>query len=199
MTPVHRYPRAALTYRPVMIFIDGGYLRDGFKKIIGREIGRRARATDDFRILQRSLMRYIRYEDIVGELRRVYYYDAIVDPSDSPEKYEEQNSYFENIRKCDFYTVKLGRMIKTNGDYRQKGVDVLIAIDMLTKAFQNHYDIAVFVGGDDDFIDLVESVKELAGKRIYGFYFPRNTSKRLLNKFDSRIDLAYNLPKWFKT
>lgn len=187
--------RGTRIYKPVMIFIDGGYLRKGFEEIIGRKIGDQPK---DFSVLQRNLMQYVSDGSIVGELRRVYYYDATVDPSDSPEKYKELDDYFENIRKCDFYTVKLGRMIRTNGDYRQKGVDVLITIDMLTKAFQNHYDIAVFVGGDDDFIDLVESVKELAGKRIQGFYFPRNTSKRLLNKFDSRIDLAYNLPKWFK-
>ena len=160
-------------YKPVMIFIDGGYLRKGFKEIIGRKIGDRPK---DFSVLQRNLMRYVSDGSIVGELRRVYYYDAIVDPSDSPEKYKELNEYFDKIRKCDFYTVKLGRMVKTNEDYRQKGVDVLVTIDMLTKAFQNHYDIAIFVGGDDDFIDLIESVKERAGKRVQGFYFPRARS-----------------------
>jgi hypothetical protein len=69
---------------------------------------------------------------------------------------------------------------------------------MLTKAFQNHYDIAAFLGGDDDFIDLIDSVKEVAGKRVYGFYFSHNASKRLLKAFDSKFDLSYNLPKWFK-
>ena len=37
---------------------------------------------------------------------------------------------------------------------------------MLSKAFQNHYDVAVFLGGDDDFIDFIETVKELAGKSV---------------------------------
>ena len=89
-------------------------------------------------------------------------------------------------------------MKKTKENHEQKRVDILIAIDMLTKAYQHHYDIAVFVGGDDDFTGLVEAVKEQAGKRVVGFYFPRHTSKRLLDEFDSQIDLAYNLPKWFK-
>ncbi len=188
-------PSSSQTFRPVMIFVDGGYLRKGFKKIIGRDIGSQPQ---DFLNLQRKLISPIRYESIVGELRRIYYYDAIVKQSESPDEYKKQDEYFENIRKCDLYTVKLGRLIKTRGKgNRQKGVDILIAIDMLTKAFQNHYDFAGFIGGDDDFVDLIESVKELAGKKVYGFYFPRNTSKRLLNTFDSRYDLAYNLPKWF--
>lgn len=179
------------TYKSTMIFIDGGYLREGFEQIIGRKI-----AENDFTVLQRNLMRYIRYGNIVGELRRVYYYDAIVDPSDP--KHKERKKYFENISKCDLYDVKLGRLIKTDDGYRQKGVDILIAIDMLTKAFQNHYDIAAFVGGDDDFIDLIDTVKELAGKRVHGFYFPHNVSQRLFKKFDKKLDLSYNLPKWFK-
>lgn len=175
-----------------MIFIDGGCLREGFEKTIGRKIGKDSK---DFSNLQRNLMRHVVFEGIVGELRRVYYYDAIVEHSDF--KYEEQEKYFERIRNCNFYDVKLGRLIKTNDGYRQKGVDVLIAIDMLTKAFQHHYDIAAFLGSDDDFIDLIESVKELAGKRVYGFYFPYKTSERLLQAFDLKLDLSYNLPKWF--
>ena len=179
-------------YKPVIIFIDGGYLREGFEKIIGRGI-----QPKDFDTLQGNLMRYVVYGNIVGELMRVYYYDAIVDPTEFPDKYKEQKEYFNNIQKCDFYTVKLGRLIKAEKINRQKGVDVLIAIDMLTKAYQNHYDFAGFVGGDDDFVDLIESVKELAGKRVIGFYFSHNASNRLLNAFDLRLDLSYNLPKWF--
>lgn len=157
--------KSSKTYRPVMIFIDGGHFREGFKKIIGRKI-----QPKDFDILRGNLMRYIVYGNIEGELIRVYYYDAIADPSESPDEYKEEKEYFDNIRKCDFYNVKLGRKIKTGKDTRQKGVDILIAIDMLTKAFQNHYDFAGFVGGDDDFVDLIESVRELAGKRVIGFY-----------------------------
>ena len=68
---------------------------------------------------------------------------------------------------------------------------------MLTKAYQDHYDSAAFLGGDDDFIDLIESVKEAAGKRVYGFYFKHTVSQRLLEKFDVKLDLDYNIPKWF--
>lgn len=196
MARYHRTSGSSRSYRPVMIFIDGGYLREGFKKIIGREIGE---DTKDFTNLQRNLMRYVVFDNIVGELIRVYYYDAIVDPTDDLETYNKQKEYFDKIRKCNFYEVRLGRRIKTPEGNRQKGVDILLAIEMLTKAFQDHYEIAAFLGGDDDFIDLINSVKELTGKRIYGFFFQHNASERLLKAFDSKLDLSYNLPKWFKT
>jgi hypothetical protein len=54
----------------------------------------------------------------------------------------------------------------------------LIEIDNLYRTFQNQYDLAGFVDGDDDFRDLINSVKELAGKRVYGFYFSHNPSKK---------------------
>ena len=183
-----------ISYRPAMIFIDGGYLREGFKKVIKREIGENA---DDFNNLQNHIRNQLVYGSIVGELRRTYYYDAIVDHTDP--KYADQRTFFDKLQKNSFYEVKLGRCIKANGGYRQKGIDILIAIDMLTKAYQNHYDTAAFLGGDDDFIDLIESVKEFAGKRVYGFYFEHNVSQRLLNTFDMRMDLDYNFPKWFKS
>ena len=68
---------------------------------------------------------------------------------------------------------------------------------MLTKAFQNHYDIAGFLGGDDDFVDLIETVKDSAGKRVFGLYFEEHISNRLLDAFDFSFNLSYNLPKWF--
>lgn len=93
-------------------------------------------------------------------------YDAIVDHKDP--KYDEQNRYFERIQENNDYEVKLGRLIKTKDDrYRQKGVDILLAVDMITKAFLNHYDIALFLGGDDDYVDLVKSITE-------GFYRKAN-------------------------
>ena len=42
---------------------------------------------------------------------------------------------------------------------RQKGVDTLIAVDMLVGAFSGLFDVAVLVAGDADFIPVVEEVR----------------------------------------
>lgn len=55
---------------------------------------------------------------------------------------------------------------------------------MLSKGYLRHYDIAAFLGGDNDFLDLISAVKNSAGKRVYGFYFPHNVSKSLADCFD---------------
>lgn len=169
-------------YRPSMIFIDGGYLREELKRVFGHD-------NIDFAFLPHLLDWSSLRGPIQQELIRVYYYDAIVDHKDL--KYDEQNRYFERIQENNDYEVRLGRLIKTKDDrYRQKGVDVLLAVDMITKAFLNHYEIAVLLGGDDDYVDLVKSIKDFTGKRIVGAYFQENVSKRLAKSFDGCITLS---------
>jgi len=46
------------------------------------------------------------------------------------------------------------------------------------------------LAGDDDYLDMVKSIKDFTGKRIYGAYFERNASSRLIESFDMRIPLS---------
>lgn len=176
---------SAISYRSFMIFIDGGYLRSGIKEKFGHD-------KIDFSGLPWIFANKARWGTIQMEFSRIYYYDAIVDFRDDQEKHKEQDPYFENIRKIDNYEVKLGRLIKTSKEngYRQKGVDVLLAIDMISKAHLNHYDIALLLAGDDDYLDMVKSIKDFTGKRVYGAYFERSASKRLIESFDKRIPIT---------
>jgi hypothetical protein len=61
---------------------------------------------------------------------------------------------------------------------------------MLSKGFLDHYDIVAFIGGDDDFRDLVYAVKNLVGKRIFGCYFSHNATKEMRESFDVEIVLS---------
>lgn len=176
--------RPTPSYRPVMIFIDGGYLREGFKK----EFPDDRISIEGFQSLVNYLVGLVGYGNIKGELIRTYYYDAIVNETEK-EKRVEQNLFFARMRNVPFCTVRLGRLKKTREGYRQKGVDILMAIDMLSKAYANHYEIAILLAGDGDFVDLVEAVKD-AGKRIYGAYLEKQISEDLLDSFDLAITLT---------
>lgn len=65
----------------------------------------------------------------------------------------------------------------------------MLAIDMLTKAYEKHYDIALLLAGDGDFVDLVEAIKD-TGKSVCGFYIPKHVGEKLLNSFDCCIELT---------
>jgi hypothetical protein len=61
---------------------------------------------------------------------------------------------------------------------------------MISKAHLNHYDITLLLAGDDDYLDKVKSIKDFTGKRVYGAYFERNASPRLVESFDMRIPIT---------
>jgi len=59
---------------------------------------------------------------------------------------------------------------KLSGTAKSKGVDITLTKDMLSHAFQNHYDRALLVAGDGDYIPLVQEVKRL-GKLVSVMFF----------------------------
>ena len=170
-----------------MVFIDGSYLRKGLKEILGHD-----------NIDYGSLLNFLKRSSVPRTISarveldviRAHYYDAVVvDQAKHPEVYEEECKYFEKVQRCEYYEVKLGRHIITEKRDEQKGVDVKIAIDMITKAYQNHYEIATLLAGDDDFVDVVKTVKDIAGKRVIGAAFERSVSAGLKKAFDAYINL----------
>ena len=58
--------------------------------------------------------------------------------------------------------VEYGHMMKNDGLFTEKGVDVHIAVDLLTGAYDSRYDTAVLVSSDTDLIPAVQGVR---GKR----------------------------------
>lgn len=176
-------------YRRVMIFIDGGYFREGFERIYKHQNINFA----GLLVLLKKLAIEVRRRP---EVIRAYYYDATVDPIENPEEFKKQNEYFSKIQEYGVYEVKLAR-IKKGGKkgekVKQKGADVLLAVDMITKALMDHYDIAILLTGDDDFLDLVKAVKDLTDKRVYGAFFPDHISDKLRISFDKKERLTKKL------
>jgi len=181
-----------------MIFIDGGYLRKNVSELFDEEI--------NYQNLANFLKSKISERGLLTQVVRVYYYDAQyvnIELSDNlsveenrawhkieNELIPKQEKYLDNIRQIDLFDVKLGKLIRTeNGKFRQKGVDTLLAIDMLTKAYQLQYDEAILLAGDSDFIELVEAVKNI-GPRVTGVYFEKNVRKEFAYVFDKRFPLT---------
>lgn len=166
----------------VMIFIDGGYIRRLFVDLFG-----------DYNIDFLKLRRYLLdlydrtpINPFRANLIRVYYYDGIADKNEK--EYEKHREYFDSLKARYFFlTVRLGEAIKRpDGTFRQKGVDILMAIDALTMAYRNHYDTGLFLLGDRDFIPLIEALKN-AGKKTFHFSYNDKVSRELIRTFDFRF------------
>lgn len=178
----------------IMIFIDGGYIRKIFIDLFDDD-------NIDYWKIRNDLQKWynqISYNPYRANLIRAYYYDGITDESD--EEYTQQRKYFDELKEeCVFFDVCLAEAVKLEDRrYRQKGVDVLMAIDSLTMAYQDIYDSGLFLLGDRDFIPLIEAVKG-TGKKTYGFLYEKNISHKLRVTFDYRKILNdENIKSWHK-
>ena len=73
----------------------------------------------------------------------------------------------------------------------EKGIDIMLATDMLYFGWQNLYDVAILVSGDADFAYALQTVKNM-GKHVEVAYFESGVSKDLLNMADNRHLLDRN-------
>jgi len=90
------------------------------------------------------------------------YYVGIFRNIDGSKRSEElvrgQQKFLSQIEK-DGFTIKRGRIMKIDSDYKEKGTDVKIATDLIIGAVDNLYDTAIVVSSDTDLIPAIKYVK----------------------------------------
>lgn len=159
----------------VAIFIDGSNLYHGLRENCGR--------TDlNFAEFARKLTGARR-------LFRIYYYNVLQDPTRNPEGYREQQEFLAILRASPYLEVRLGSTKLAQGVTVEKGVDVMLATDLLHYGWDGLYDVAVLVSGDGDYAYALQAVKN-KGKHVEVAYFESNTSRDLLEIADVQHLLA---------
>ncbi len=155
----------------VAIFIDGSNLYHGLRSNFGRH-------NLNFAEFANKLCGSRR-------LFRTYYYNVLQDQAQRPDSYREQQEFLDNLRKTPYLEVRLGGTKVTQGVPVEKGIDIMLATDLLYFAWNDFYDVAVLVSGDSDFAYALQAVKNM-GKHVEVAYFEGGASKDLLNVADNR-------------
>jgi len=159
----------------VMIFIDGSNLYHSLKNIFGRtdlDIGKFCRTLSGRR-----------------KLARIYYYNAKVGFKEEPERYKHQQAFFAGINAIPYSELRLGRLVYTNWPSvppYEKGIDVQLATDMISHSFRNNYDVAILIGGDNDFVGALQAVKD-NGKHVEVALFGKKGSSYQLRRVADKI------------
>jgi uncharacterized LabA/DUF88 family protein len=101
---------------------------------------------------------------------------------------EDQVRLFNHLRsKLEGFNVKLGYLMKNDGVYHEKGVDVKIAVDLLVGAYENMYDTAILISSDTDLIPAIQKIKRL-GKEVEYVGFSHKPSYGLIkNATETRL------------
>ncbi|MDP2727494.1 MAG: NYN domain-containing protein [Dehalococcoidia bacterium] len=167
-----------------MVFIDGSNLYHSLKGQFGH-------ADLNFEAFCRKLTQDRR-------LVRIYYYNAPVDQTKEPEHYQDQQKFFQEMRRIPYLEVRLGRLIYRNWPTEppyEKGIDVMMTTDILLHCFRNTYDTMIMVGGDTDLADALQAVKDM-GKHVEVALFGSPwTSQRLRDVADKVTKVDGNFLK----
>ena len=144
-------------------------------------------------------------------LFRVYYYDC--KPFDETVKdstgkndydfskskiYKRQTAYLNDLRKLDKFAVRLGELSfdgwkpdlhnqqKMKPDFKQKGVDMKVGLDMALMALKHLVDKVVLVAGDSDFVAPMKFVSK-EGLQVYLYSMGHKVKFRLIEHCDFKL------------
>jgi len=147
----------------IIIFIDNSNIFKGFRKY---------NIKADYEKLKNFIARG-------RELQSIFLYEGVVYPMSSQKKL-----WYKELSKRSGYVIKASfDKIASNGAFEKK-IDIRIAIDIVSLAYENAYDTAVLVSGDGDYVPVVKKVKELEKNiEVWAFkYSLANTLKKELKQ-----------------
>jgi uncharacterized LabA/DUF88 family protein len=145
----------------VMVFIDGSNLYH----VLTQSCGRHDLQFDKFALKLAN----------GRTLQRIYYYNIRQESDTNPNMGVEQQKFLDSMYDTPYVEVRLG-IWKQRGDVMiEKGVDVMLATDLVTNAYNDHYDTAIVVSGDSDFYPALQAVKDV-GKHVEVAAFDMNLS-----------------------
>lgn len=182
MNSSHYLPDNIQPQTKAMIFVDGENLTIRFQELLGEK-----QPEPHVKYL-RDVFVWSRYANIAHhincEVVRKFYYTAVQGDDN------RQKEVLEILKEAGIESPIIFK--KPKGRSSKRG-DISLSTDMLNHAQKNHYDIAILVAGDDDYVPLVQSVKK-EGKRVVLWFFEE--SKGLSNDLKMEADYFFDI-SWF--
>ena len=190
----------------VNILIDGGFFARKFFEINKRY----PNAADVVTVTDDAIKKVIAKTngDTKDILFRVFYYDckpfgekvmnhdktSEIDFSAS-KTYTSKCSFLQELAKQDKFALRLGELsfdgwkqdlhnpTKYKPDFKQKGVDMKVGLDMASMATKKIVDKIVLIAGDSDFISPIKFVRK-EGLQVYLYPMGHNVKRLLIEHCD---------------
>lgn len=164
--------------KKVFIAIDGGNF---YRKLKDKSIGCLHPADFDYASFVKFLARK---NKIIGTC---YYVGQVrEEPGNEKSKIlkKDQDRFLARLQNLGF-RVKRGYILRSDGGYHEKGVDVQIAVDICMMAVRREYNRLILVSSDTDLIPAIKEIKSL-GKEVEYIGFDFSPSFALIRFSDSR-------------
>jgi len=127
------------------------------------------------------------------ELINAYYYVAPLDFETDSKKYWKHQRFLAMLKEIPKFNVvlcTLKKIKKKDGSFEfvVKGDDARLIHDFVVGAYENLYDTAILVSGDEDFAPMIKTAQRL-GKKIENAYFSSSSSYALRRVCNQSIHL----------
>ena len=140
---------------------------------------------------------------LVGKRKLVlkkYYIGSIREEANNPKSRElmiGQQKLLGKLQKQG-WQFGFGHMLKTDEIYHEKGVDVLIAVDLLVGAYEDIFDTAILISSDTDLIPAIEKAREMKKKVEYIGFSHKPSYALIANSDVRRLLIKDELLEYFK-
>lgn len=177
------------------IFIDGEY----FTKLKDHLLGERKKI-DYGKLAQKILEHVDEATKLPVELLKVHYYDCLPYQDNPPtteqrKKVSNKDKFLDALRRKPRFTGRLGKLRKRIGKkknaprFEQKGVDLLLGLDLVLLSLKQRITHAAIITGDSDLVPAVE-IASREGIIVWLLYSPKSAAHDLLSAADERIELS---------
>jgi uncharacterized LabA/DUF88 family protein len=160
------------TKKRAIVFIDGNNWYHNVQSVVDKP------RTVDFRKLSNQIAKHFNIN--IVEIR---YYNSIPDIELGEEVYYKHMMFLAGLKQKNIKvsTAKLKKMRVNGKSLRvEKGIDVLIAVDMIRKTLlENECDCCALISGDSDFVPAMRLIKK-SGKEVLTTSVLRGYARELL-------------------
>lgn len=164
----------------VAVFIDGSNLYFKLRTLIPNKM-------DFIRYRYRDLAKSLLGDD--ERLSYVGYYVGVVRDTKRTKNHEKalelvqnQQKLFEQLRHQQISIVK-GYLLERDGKFFEKGVDVRLAVDIVSQAYAKKYDVAIVISSDTDLIPAMQQAQAY-GREVVHVGFEHQPSLALIRYAD---------------
>jgi uncharacterized LabA/DUF88 family protein len=162
---------------------DGGYL----EKVLNNDFGR-------------VRVDIGRLGDILAgstERLRTHYYHCMPFMSNPPTadekaRFAAMDSFIFNLKKLSRFQFRQGKLQKIGNEFRQKRVDIWMAVDLVRMSASQQIEKAIIITGDSDLVPAIESARD-SGVIVELHFSPHSRHDELLQACDERFEITQNL------
>jgi uncharacterized LabA/DUF88 family protein len=138
-------------------------------------------------------------DELAGSMERLrtYYYHCMPFQSNPPTpeervRFASMDAFISKLKKLPRFQFRQGKLQRIGGEYKQKRVDIWMAVDLVRMSSNKQIEQAIIVTGDSDLVPAIEAARD-EGIVVVLYYSPNARHDELLQTCDERYEITRDL------